>query len=121
MGAVGTVFETKENSMKWLKRLIYRWNQEGRELWDEDDSLIPMTKSSRNRAILRSNSLGSSDVDSDDGLNITVRKAIGGKIVTFRHYDHKTDRSNHKLYIIPDDLEFDRELGKMITLESLRL
>jgi len=49
-----------------------------------------------------------------------VRKAIGGKIITFRHYDHKTDRHSNKLYIVPDELDFERELGKMITLESMR-
>lgn len=61
-----------------------------------------------------------SDIDSDEGLNIVVRKAIGGKIVTFRHYDHKNDRSTWKNYVIPDELDFERELGKMITLESMR-
>ena len=101
--------------MKWLKRLIWRWNQEGRELW-EDEEPATLSKSFRNRLTIRGN-----DIDADDGLNISVRKAIGGKIVTFKHYDHKTDRNNYKLYIISDDLEFDRELGKMITLESLRL
>ena len=101
--------------MKWLKRLIAQWSAEGRELWDED-SPMPMTKSNRSRLTIRSN-----DIDSEDGLNITVRKAIGGKIVTFRHYDHKTDRTNHKLYVVPDDLDFDKELGKMITLESMRM
>lgn len=60
------------------------------------------------------------DVDAESGLNITVRKAIGGRIVTFRHYDHKSDRNNYKLYVIPDELDFERELGKMITLESMR-
>jgi hypothetical protein len=75
-----------------------------------------------NYAVTKSSgiSIRGSDVDGDDGLNITVRKAIGGKIVTFRTYDHKTDRHQHKLYIIPDDLDFERELGKMITLESMR-
>ena len=103
--------------MKWLKRLIAQWSSEGRELWEED-SLVPMTKSSnRPRLAIRS----SGDIDSDEGLNITVRKAIGGKIVTFRQYDHKQDRSNYKLYVIPDDLDFDKELGKMITLESMRM
>lgn len=62
-----------------------------------------------------------SDIDGDEGLNITVRKAHGGKIVTFRTYDHKMDRNNHKLYVIPDDLDFERELGKLITLESMRM
>jgi hypothetical protein len=50
-----------------------------------------------------------------------MRKAIGGKIITFRHYDNKTDRHNYKLYIIADDMDFDKELGKMITMESMRL
>ena len=102
--------------MKWLKRLIAQWSAEGRELWDED-SVVPMKTSTRSRLTIRS----SNDIDSDDGLNITVRKAVGGKIVSFRYYDHKTDRTNHKLYVIPDDLDFDKELGKMITLESMRM
>ncbi len=103
--------------MKWLKRLIAQWSAEGRELWDED-SPMPMTKSSnRSRLAIRSGG----DIDSEEGLNITVRKAIGGKIVTFRHYDHKTDCTNYKLYVVPDELDFDKELGKMITLESMRM
>lgn len=101
--------------MKWLKRLIWRWGSEGRELLEYDDSSVPSPK--RSRLAIRT----SNDIDVDDGLNISVRKAIGGKIVTFKHYDTRTDRNNYKLYIIPDDLEFDKELGKMITLESLRL
>ena len=103
--------------MKWLKRLIAQWSAEGRELWDED-SPMPMTKSSnRSRLTIRS----SGDIDSDEGLNITVRKAIGGKIVTFRHYDIKLDRSSYKLYVVSDDVDFDKELGKMITMESMRM
>ena len=65
-------------------------------------------------------SRGSGDVDGDEGLNITVRNANGGKIITFRHYDYKTDRNNYKLYVIPEDHDFEKELGKLITLESLR-
>jgi hypothetical protein len=112
---MGTIFKTKEVSMKWLKRLISQWSAEGRELWEED-SPVPMTKSNRSRLTIRSN-----DIDSEDGLNITVRKAIGGKIITFRTYDQKTDRHNYRLYVVPDDLDFDKELGKMITLESIRM
>jgi hypothetical protein len=63
----------------------------------------------------------SEDIDVEAGLNITVRNAMGGKIITFRTYDHKTDRHNYRLYVIPEDLDFERELGKMITLESMRM
>ena len=115
MGAMGTVFETKEVSMKWLKRLIWQWNQEGREIVECDD-IVPSTLRGSKMARLRV----PEDVDSEQGLNITVRNAIGGRIVTFRHYDQKTDRHNYRLYVIPEELDFERELGKMITLESMR-
>ena len=97
--------------MKWLKRLIWQWNQEGREIVEYNDS-----KPMRSKLTIRGN-----DIDSDEGLNITVRKAIGGKIVTFRHYDIKLDHSSYKLYVVSDDVDFDKELGKMITMESMRM
>lgn len=105
--------------MKWFKRMIVRWV---REDWDKagtsEDSAVYATATGNRRKNLIG--LVSDDVESDAGLNITVRKAIGGKIITFRHYDAKTDRSSNKLYIVPDELDFERELGKMITLESMR-
>jgi 2-succinyl-5-enolpyruvyl-6-hydroxy-3-cyclohexene-1-carboxylate synthase len=85
-----------------------------RDLREED---MPVASS---RGIAKARLRISEDVDSEQGLNITVRTAMGGKIVTFRHYDHKTDRHNHRLYVIPDDLDFNAELCKMITLESMR-
>ena len=91
--------------MKWLGRWLFRVIKNS----EQDEYSVSTAKLSRGN-----------DIDSDDGLNITVRKAIGGKVITFRHYDRKTDRSNNKLYVISDDLDFERELGKMITLESMR-
>jgi len=115
MGTVGRIFETKETGMKWFVRWLVKAAQkiesEDRDAKIYGGNAIGMSTAKLSRA---------SDIDGDDGLNITVRKAIGGHIVTFRHYDHKTDRHNHRLYIIPDDLDFERELGKMITLESMR-
>ena len=96
--------------MNWLKLKLRNWVNSAQ---DETDMPYAPTRA-KNSVISRS------DIDSEDGLSITVRSAIGGRIVTFRHYDRKTDRNNHKLYIVPDDLDFERELGKMITLESMR-
>ena len=102
--------------MKWLKRLIWQWNLEGQELLEYSNSK-PMTNrlAIRGRRVLRGG-----DIDADEGLNITVRKAIGGKIVSFRNYDNKQDRTSYKLYVVPDELDFDKELGKLITMESMR-
>ena len=99
--------------MKWLKRWFAN---KCREAWEESRDMpeeVYATQPS-NRLIARS------DIDSEEGLSITVRSAIGGRIVTFRHYDRKTDRSYHRLYVVPEDQDFERELGKMITLESIR-
>jgi len=100
--------------MNWLKRWLARAVVEGHEdSSDRSDRIYGTLASTKKRAV-------GQDVESDEGLNITVRKAIGGRIVTFRHYDAKTDRHNHRLYVIPEELDFERELGKMITLESMR-
>jgi len=97
--------------VRWLVKAAQKIESEDREAKIYSGTSLGMATTKISR---------SSDVDVDEGLNITVRKAIGGRIVTFRHYDHKTDRNNFKLYVIPDELDFERELGKMITLESMR-
>lgn len=94
--------------MKWFKRMVTRWV---REDWENSRSEKPYLGAVR---------VAEDDVASDQGLNITVRNANGGRIVTFRRYDHKTDRNQHNLYVIPEDHDFEKELGKLITLESLR-
>ena len=118
MGAVGTIF----GKQKGRRMIRYIWSWIMKWGWDFNRDLrgdVPETMSSRGLAKARL-IRGSDDIDSEQGLNITVRNAMGGKIVTFRQYDHKTDRHSHRLYVVPDELDFERELGKMITLESMR-
>ena len=86
---------------------------------DELEEVLAESGAKRHRSRL------GQDIEEDphnvnDGLRIAVKKVIGGHLVTFRVYDHKTDRSDQRTYIITDDQEFERELGKCITLESMR-
>jgi hypothetical protein len=103
--------------MKWFKRMITRWAQE-----DQDESSKYVNRGeaialNSTRGVIRHNS---DTIDGHSGLNITVMPAIGGKVITFRHYDRRKDDTQYRHYVIPDDLDFERELGKMITLESMR-
>jgi hypothetical protein len=82
-----------------------------KQIGNEPEQDIPATISSVRRR---------DDFESDNGLNMQVFKAIGGRIVSFNHYDRKTDRSSKTVYIITDEQDFERELGKIITLESMR-
>jgi hypothetical protein len=90
--------------MQWLKRQIRNWLNDDRA----------------------ERALGSSIVVEDcepgwhDGLRINVKRVIGGFVVNFRIYDRKTDRNNDRTYLITNDQDFDTELGKMITMESMR-
>jgi len=91
--------------MKWIKRHLRNWL-----LNEEQDREVKLGRST----------ISVSEPDEDEGLNIHVRSAIGGRIVRFRHYDSRADRNYHKVYIVPEDQDFERELGRMITLESMR-
>ena len=93
--------------MKWF------WNYLRRRLQDDDSSPEPLV-SRKNSVRVRE------DFEGDEGLSMQVHKAIGGKIVSFNHYDRKTDRSYRKVYIIQEDADFERELSKIITMESMR-
>ena len=100
--------------MKWFKRWFAN---KCREAWEEarnspvPDEAIPMTKAGR---------LIAREQDWHENLNISITSATGGKIVAFRRYDHKTDRHDNRIYVIPDDQDFNTEIGKLITLESMR-
>jgi len=112
VGAVGTILEAKENSMKWLKRIVVKWVRDDWEAeQDRPNEVVSMTKAGR---------LVAREQDWHENLNITITNANGGKIVSFRRYDHKTDRHDNKIYVVPDDHDFTSELGKLITLESMR-
>ena len=115
---------------KWmlnsLRRASAEESQQNENAVDHDDGSIP-TPYNLGRSIGPKKRRGlvaasSQDIDlPDGGLNIQVKSAIGGKIVIFRSYDERTDRNSYSTYLIPDSENFQESLGKIITLESLKL
>ena len=95
---------------RWFARMCKQAWEDARE---EADVPQPLNSTKSARLIAR-------EQDWQDNLNIMVTNANGGKIVTFRRYDHKNDRSDNKVYVIPDAHDFNVELTKLITLESMR-
>ena len=99
--------------MKFIWRYVW---QKMKDIGNEPDdySKEPNLVSSRGTVRTRD------DFEGDSGLNMRVFKAIGGRIVSFNHYDRRTDRESKSVYIITDEQDFERELGKIITMESMR-
>jgi len=57
--------------------------------------------------------------DNHRGVNFTIYGATGGKIVSIRTLDERTDRWTASLYIITDKEDLGEELAQIITRESL--
>ena len=102
--------------MKWFDRWFVRkckWAWENRDVADEIINQV-QAKSAAGLSTL------AQDEAWEDGLRITIKKMIGGSVVSFRVYDKRTDRSDTRNYIITDEQDFNTELGKIITMESMR-
>ena len=58
-------------------------------------------------------------IDSN-GFRLQVYKANGGIVIETRTYDRRKDESHNGLYVITEDKDLGTEIGKIITMESLR-
>jgi hypothetical protein len=92
--------------MRWLKRKLAKWvNEYNNE-----------PKPSRELVI----SADSESVGSEPILNFKVFPAVGGRVVEFRYYDRKIDRSHTTTYIITNDQDFGERISKIATLEVMK-
>jgi hypothetical protein len=99
--------------MKWFKRMIGRWAYEYRDSPEESGLVSP----NKARGLVSSRD---EERPWGDGLKLNVKRVSGGSVVTFFRYDHKTDRNDDRHYIITDEADFNSELAKLITMESMR-
>jgi hypothetical protein len=99
--------------MKWFDKWFAR---KCKWAWDNRDEIELVAASSTAKL----NRVIPDDESWEDGLRITIKKMIGVSVVSFRTYDRRTDRSESRHYIITDEQDFNTELGKIITMESMR-
>jgi hypothetical protein len=102
--------------MKWFDRWFARkcrWAWENRDL---AETTLPQEKLSSAQAIGRE-----SDLSGNSRMHFNVHRANGGLVIETQFYDRRTDRHNQNLHIITSDQNIGEELGKIITLESLKL
>lgn len=58
-------------------------------------------------------------IDSE-GMRFTVFKASGGFVIETRTYDRRKDENINSMYVVTENQDLGQELGKIITMESLR-
>ena len=95
--------------MRWFKRLVANWAQQGSE---------ENAKVSRGLVTSRDSEAICGD---EPVLNFKVYSAVGGKVVEFRRYDRHKDRNDTTTYIITNDQDFGERISKIATMEKLKL
>ena len=99
--------------------MVVRWVREDWEgvvapQWADEGSSMKLRRG------VSTISANPSSLDSDATLTFTVYNAIGGKVVEFRRYDRKNDRSDHSVYVIGKEEDFGEKIAKIATLETLK-
>jgi hypothetical protein len=97
--------------MNWLKRKVIKWVREDWENERKKNSVEGIAFSSRDRE---------HSVDADPVLTFRIYSAVNGKIVEFRRWDQKTDRSHNSTYLIPKDEDIGDYVNKCLSLELLK-
>jgi hypothetical protein len=97
--------------MKWFKKLVAKWAHQGNNYVEVDSMKSNRLVSARDEICA---------VSDDPVLNFKVYSAVGGKVVEFRRYDRRSDRSDTTTYIITNDQDFGERISKIATMENLK-
>ena len=109
---------------RWLYRKS-RAALESRDILPDSDLLTSSVEGSMNHRWHPSPRLSQSEAFSDltacGGINLSVHRATGGYVIETRQYDKKTDTNVSMLHIVVDESDLGTEIGKIITLQMLRM
>lgn len=94
--------------MKWLKKKLRKWVNEARDYDEEKLSSVSLSRDVESKC------------DAEPILHFRVFGAVGGKVVEFRRYDRKSDRSDTTSYIITNEQDFGERIAKIATMETLK-
>jgi hypothetical protein len=92
--------------MKWLKRKLRNWVREAEDEYRGEKGIVAVR-----------------DIDlpeTDPVLTFRIYGATNGKILEFRHYDRKNDRTHKSTYIIEKDRDIGEYVSKCLSLEMLK-
>jgi hypothetical protein len=81
------------------------------------DEVEVSAKLSRRNSI----AIDNDSLDSDKAIRFAAYKASGGMVVETNFYDRIKDRTYRSLHIITDDKDLGKEIGKIITMETLKI
>jgi hypothetical protein len=55
-----------------------------------------------------------------EGMRLQVYRASGGFVIETRHYNRRKDENMNAMFVITEDQDLGEEIGKIITMETLK-
>ena len=99
--------------MKWLRNKVIKWV---REDWDNENK--------KHRGDACSISIKNNDYenrpDEEPVLSFRIYSAANGKVLEFRRWDQKADRTTSTTYIVEKDRDIGEYVSKCLSLELLK-
>jgi hypothetical protein len=96
--------------MNWLKYKLRDWLL-------SNEAEVSAKLSRRHNSI----TIDNDSLDSDKAIRFAAYKASGGMVVETNFYDRIKDRTYRSLHIITDDKDLGKEIGRIITMETLKV
>jgi hypothetical protein len=115
---VGYVDKKKIKKPGFIDRWLFKKLQNGAAFeQSQQNEKVSNMKLSAGIAIDRS---GPSIDQPERAIQFTVYQANGGRVIETRRYDRQKDRHANGLYVITSDMDFGKEIDKIITMEHLK-
>ena len=97
--------------MKWLRNKVIKWV---REDWENERN------NRGEKGVLVSNRDVEAIPETYPVLTFRIYSAVNGKILEFRRWDRKSDRSDNNTYLIPKDEDIGEYVNKCLSLELIK-
>lgn len=120
-----TTYKSHQPKNKKKVGFFTRWfNRKCKEAWESSkQEREPNLVGLQEAAISKSLRIGRNESSIDQperAIQFTVYQANGGRVVETRRYDRQKDRHSNGLYVITSEMDFGKEIDKIITMENLK-
>lgn len=115
-GAYATVSSKQRegSQMNIFEKWIVRRSLKIQRKYEEQDEVVPYHG---NKLV---STRGGNELSDNRPMTFNIYRANGGTIVELRKYDNRKDHWDNQLHVIPDDVDFNETLSRIVTLETLR-
>ena len=104
-----------------IRRLLYRFHK---WVWDyrrDEEEVVIYATNTKSRSGGNAVAGSGRNQPEVDGMRFVVMPARGGTIIQMSQYERKRDEHNFVTYVIPEGEDIATEVGKIVSVEMVKL